>query len=155
MDFLALMPQCAPDVAPSTMARLVHVESGFNALAINVNGGRLERQPRTLAEAVVTARELRKQGWDFDAGAAQINVRNWRWLGLDEFTVFDPCTNLRAAQAVLLECFGRASSGDEQQRLRGALSCFNTGNHRAGFANGYVSKVMRAPGLPPTVKEPS
>jgi type IV secretion system protein VirB1 len=142
---LSLLPICAPAVHPDTILRVVHIESGYNALAISVNGARLERQPRNLAEAIVTARALRRLGYDFDAGSTQINIRNWAWLGLDEVSVFDPCTNLRAAQTVLLDCFKRALAADPQTALRQALSCFNTGNHRNGFTNGYVMKVVRAP----------
>jgi type IV secretion system protein VirB1 len=142
---LPLLPVCAPAVHPDTILRLIHTESGYNALAIGVNGARLERQPKNLAEAIVTARVLRRQGYDFDAGSTQINIRNWAWLGLDEVSVFDPCKNLRAAQTVLLDCFKRAPAADPQTALRQALSCFNTGNHRSGFTNGYVTKVVRAP----------
>jgi type IV secretion system protein VirB1 len=155
---LPLLPICAPAVHPDTILRVIRAESDYNALAIGVNGARLERQPRNLAEAIVTARALRRQGYDFDAGAAQINVRNWAWLGLDEVSVFDPCTNLRAAQTVLLDCFKRAPAADPQTALRQALSCFNSGNHRNGFTNGYVMKVVRAPVASPVVsaisKEP-
>ena len=45
MDFVSLAMQCAPMVAPLTMAAIVKTESGFNPLAIGVNGGaRLVRQ---------------------------------------------------------------------------------------------------------------
>lgn len=150
--------RCAPLIHPNTVVRLVQNESGRKALAIGINGGaRLEHQPRTLGQAIATARVLRQQGYNFDAGLAQINVKNWTWLGLDEISVFDICTNLRAAQTVLLDCFDRAPSSDPQAALRQALSCFNTGNHRGGFANGYVSRVVSIPAFLPTVarKEPS
>ena len=51
----------------------------------------LTRQPRTDAEARATAISLQQQGWDFSAGPAQINQRNFERLGLSVFTVFDPC----------------------------------------------------------------
>ncbi|WP_232539972.1 lytic transglycosylase domain-containing protein [Azohydromonas aeria] len=153
---LALLPACAPLVHPDTISRVVAVESAGNPWAINVNGARLERQPRSLAEAVVTARALRRQGFDFDAGLGQINVRNWQWLGLDEISVFDPCTNLKATQTVLLDAFKRAPAANPQAALRQSLSAFNTGSFSAGFANGYVSKVVSAPASPqPSTKEQS
>jgi type IV secretion system protein VirB1 len=151
MDLLALLPSCAPAVHPLTIVPLLYTESGHRPLAINVNGGRLERQPRTLAEAIVTARELRRLGYDFDAGITQINVHNWHWLGLDEVSVFDPCRNLAAAQSLLLDCFKRAPSPDPQTALRQALSCYNTGNHRGGFVNGYVARVVGAPSALPSI----
>lgn len=148
-EVLALLPLCAALIHPDTITRVVSVESGGHPFAINVNGARLQRQPHSLAEAIVTARALRRQGYDFDAGLGQINVRNWQWLGLDEVSVFDPCANLKATQAVLLEAWRRAPAADPQLALRQTLSAFNTGSHRAGFANGYVQKVVRAPALRP------
>ncbi|EPT7341098.1 hypothetical protein ACVR8P_005750 [Pseudomonas aeruginosa] len=41
LDFMVLAQQCAPTVAPQTMAAVVQVESSFNPYAIGVVGGRL------------------------------------------------------------------------------------------------------------------
>jgi type IV secretion system protein VirB1 len=130
----------------------MHTESRHNPYAIGVNRGpvRLMRQPRMLDEAVATARELRRLGVSFDAGRAQINVANWHWLGLDERSVFDTCRNLQAAQRVLLDCKARVPARDAQTALREVLSCFNTGNFRSGFANGYVGRVANAPASVPS-----
>jgi type IV secretion system protein VirB1 len=104
---------------------------------------------------VATARELRRLGVNFDAGRAQINVANWRWLGLDERSVFDTCRNLQAAQRVLLECKARMPARDAQAAIRETLSCFNTSNPRSGFINGYVSRVANAPAaIPPVRRNP-
>jgi type IV secretion system protein VirB1 len=143
---------CAPDVHPITMGKVLKVESGGNPLAIGINGGvHLAWQPRSLAEAIVTARDLHRRGFNFDAGPWQINSTNWDWLGLNEVTVFDPCESARAAQRVLLDCFGRAPATDAQMALRFALSCYNSGGFRNGFFNGYVAKVLRAPVVVPSV----
>lgn len=152
-DLMADMARCAPDVHPRLLLRVMHTESRHNPYAIGVNRGpvRLMRQPRTLGEAVATARELRRLGVNFDAGRAQINVTNWRWLELDERSVFDTCRNLQAAQRVLLDCKTRAPSRDAQTALREVLSCFNTGNPRSGFANGYVGRVANAPAAVPSL----
>ena len=45
-------------VPPTVMEHVVKVESSFNPYAIGVVGGRLARQPRSLAEALSTARML-------------------------------------------------------------------------------------------------
>jgi type IV secretion system protein VirB1 len=142
---VAHIDRYASAIHPRTVLRIVQHESARQPLAISVNGARLEHQPRSLAQAINTARVLRRQGYDFDAGLCQINMRNWRRLGLDEASVFDPRENLRACQTVLLDCYRRAPSPDSQAALRQAFSCFNTGNHRGGFANGYVSKVVAVP----------
>lgn len=148
---VALIERHASAIHPRTVLRIVEHESARQPLVIGVNGGRLEHQPRSLAQAINTARTLRQQGYDFDAGLCQINVRNFRRLGLDEVSVFDPAANVRACQTVLLDCFRRAPSADPQAALRQAFSCFNSGNHQAGFASGYVSRVVNVPAAIPAV----
>ncbi len=146
--FSALAMACAPLVHASTAHALVAVESGFNPYAIGVVGGVLERQPRTVAEALATASELHVKGWNFSVGLAQINVRNFERLGLTVSTAFDPCQNLRAMQAVLAECFERsAPAAQPQTALRQALSCYYSGNFVTGFRHGYVRRVVHA--VPP------
>ena len=146
MDLTSIIQECAPFVAARTARALVQVESGFDPLAIHVNGGALERQPRSLAEAVLTAKSLASRGWDFDIGLAQINVRNARHFGVPIEQVFDPCTNLRLMQRILQECFAqaRSSSSDSRAALLGTLSCYNTGDSRRGLRSGYVSRVVTA-----------
>jgi type IV secretion system protein VirB1 len=145
MDFAALASSCAPLVHPSTARALVSVESAFDPLAIGVNGGALLHQPRTLAEAIATARRLRRDGWSFDVGLAQINVGNWERLGLTLESAFDPCANLRAMQAVLVDCFAQAKrrNAGNQVALRHALHCYNAGPF-AGGPSGYAQRVVRA-----------
>lgn len=149
-ELTLLMASCAPNVAPSTLEALIRHESRGNAYAIGVNAGqRLDKQPDNLEHALTTVQQLIRDGTDFDAGLGQINVRNWDWLGLTPTTVFDPCTNLKAAQTVLSECYGRALNRypGPQQAVRAALSCYNTGNFDRGFSNGYVGKVLAEAGI--------
>ncbi|WP_088283802.1 lytic transglycosylase domain-containing protein [Ideonella sp. A 288] len=159
--FSALALACAPAVHASTTHALVAVESGFNPNAIGVVGGVLDRQPRTRAEALATADRLQAAGWNFSLGLAQINRRNFDRLGLTPATALDPCANLRAMQALLDECFERASQGSgPQTALRQSLSCYYSGNFVTGFRHGYVQRVAqrvmraaavgrRASGVPP------
>lgn len=144
-DFAELAARCAPQIHPVTLSALVLQESHANPFAIGINGGtaKLQRQPRNRSEAIATADWLRINGHNFDAGLGQINVKNMGWLGLSVADLFDPCANLRAAGTVLADCYSRAAkgAGAGQTALRSALSCYNTGNFKRGFANGYVSKV--------------
>lgn len=143
--FSALALACAPLVHPSTALALVAVESSFNPHAIGVVGGALERQPRSRTEALATARSLQAKGWDYSVGLAQINRRNFKRLGITDSTAFDPCENLRAMQAVLSECFERASPrAASQAALRQALPCYYSGNFVTGFSHGYVRRVANA-----------
>ena len=149
-ELAALVLACATNVHPTTMQALIGHESHHQPYAIGINGSnRLNKQPNTRDEAIVQAKALKLQGIDFDAGLAQINVRNWDWLKLNAETVFDPCTNLQAAQTVLTHCYTRAVKlyTDEQQALQAALSCYNTGHLERGFQNGYVGKVLAQAGI--------
>ncbi len=150
-NLAALALACAPNIHPVTLDALIRHESGAWQYAIGVNrkGKALPQQPHNLQAASQAAEDLIAEGIDFDAGLGQINVRNWVWLGLTSTTVFDPCRNLAAAQTVLSDCYARALNGyrDQQQALRAALSCYNTGNFRRGFTNGYVGKVLAQAGI--------
>jgi type IV secretion system protein VirB1 len=159
--FHTLALACAPLVNLTTAQALVTVESSFNPHAIGVVGGRLERQPRQRSEALATVQHLQTGGWNFSVGLAQINQANFPRLGLTAESAFDPCQNLRAMQAVLLECLERTAAGPPQRALRRALSCYYSGNFTTGFEHGYVRRVAAAAAAPspipvtasPTFKE--
>ncbi len=147
--FMTLALACAPQVHPTTVSALVSVESAFNPWAIGVVGGALHRQPSNRVEALATAHQLLSDGRNFSVGLGQINVGNFRRLGLNTSSAFDPCQNLTAMQSVLTECFDRAGSSrigaePEQSALRKALSCYYSGNFSTGFRQGYVQKVVAA-----------
>lgn len=146
-SLLAVVAVCAPQVHASTALALVKVESSLNPWAIGVVGGSLDRQPRSHAEALATAKALREAGWNFSVGLGQINAHNFERLGLTLDSAFQPCTNLAAMQSVLTECFDRASlpgGAAGQNVLRRALSCYYSGNFTTGFTQGYVRKVVHA-----------
>ncbi len=146
MDFVAVAQQCAPNVAPQTLMAVARVESSFNPYAIGVVGGRLERQPRSHAEAVATARQLERLGYNFSMGATQVNRYNLAKYNESYDTIFDLCRNLRTGAAILEDCFVRAKRryGDDQAALRAAFSCYYSGNYVTGFQHGYVQKVVSA-----------
>lgn len=159
-----VIAQCAPNVAPVTMMAIVKVESGGNPLAINVNGKqRLARQPRSLVEAVAWANWLVDKGYSVDLGLAQVNSKHLRRFGLTAETLFYPCYNIAAGAQILTENYTQATKkyGGGQSALRAAISAYNTGNHTAGFSNGYVRKVTGAVGkmaalnaIPPSASSP-
>jgi type IV secretion system protein VirB1 len=162
MDLSALVQQCAADVHPTTMAAVVKVESSANPFAIGVVGGRLERQPRSKAEAISTAHALERAGWNFSLGQAQVNRRNLAKYNLTYDSAFEPCANLRAGAAILKECYTRAlrRTPSTQGALQGALSCYYSGNFSTGFkAEGnnpsYVAKVLASAGAKPVPVVPA
>lgn len=153
MDFLAFAQQCAPMVAPQTMAAIVKTESGFRPLAIGINGGaRLVRQPESVEEAVVTANWLIGNGYNIDLGLGQVNSSNLRKTGLAVEDAFDSCKNLSASAMILHGNYKDASRRivGEQAALHAAISAYNTGNFSAGFSNGYVQRVVRNSGAMPS-----
>ncbi|MFU0885711.1 lytic transglycosylase domain-containing protein [Kluyvera sichuanensis] len=147
MDLPPVIDQCGPDVATEVIHRIVSVESSFNPYAIGVVGGRLQRQPKTKDEAVVTAKFLADNGWNFSMGLAQVNRYNLAKYGLNYHSVFEPCANLRAAASIYQECLTRAlkTSDYNDARLK-AFSCYYSGNFHRGFmadAGGKSSYVQR------------
>lgn len=145
---LALASQCAPSVAPQTVAAIVQTESRGNPFALNVNGARQPARQLNAADAAATARRYVAAGYSVDLGLGQINSRNMRRLGLTWETVFDPCTNIAALGQVLSENYRAVASGRHPQTaLRLALSMYNTGSQSRGFRNGYVAKVVGNAGI--------
>ena len=147
-----MMLDC-PDMAlpMHVMQHVMRVESSFNPYAIGVVGGRLERQPRNLPEAVATARMLEKNGFNFSLGLAQVNRYNLARHGLNSYEkAFSACDNVRAGSRILQECYQRANDWGK------ALSCYYSGNFVTGFRHGYVQKVMAsmARALPPAAAVP-
>jgi type IV secretion system protein VirB1 len=127
-------------VSAEIMEHIAQVESSANPLAIGVVGGRLEHQPRSLAEAVATARMLESKGYDYSLGIAQINRRNLVRYGLDTFAkAFDGCANLVAGARILAGCHAR-SGGDWGK----AFSCYYSGDFTTGYRDGYVQRVYAA-----------
>ena len=136
MDLLTLIATCAPMVAPATMKAVVLEESRGHPYAIHDGSTHRALFPDTKAEAIATARRLIEGGSRIDAGLAQINSQNWKWLGLTPETVFDPCTNLRAGERVILAAYTSAPN-----TVDAAISRYNTGDATRGVGNGYVGRV--------------
>ncbi|WP_434106233.1 lytic transglycosylase domain-containing protein [Paraburkholderia caffeinilytica] len=144
-DFMALAQQCAPQIAPVTMAALVRTESGFNPYAIGIVHGRLLRQPSNVVEAIATAHALEAAGWNFSTGLAQLNRANWHAYGLTEQNAFEPCRNLTIGATILQRCFMSAhrAQADTQAALRASLSCYASGDFSTGYRTGYVQRVVK------------
>lgn len=156
-----MIANCSPSVHPRTMTAIVRAESGGNPYAIGVVGGRLQRQPQHLAEAVATASALERGGWNFSLGLAQVNRHNLAQQGLDYASAFNACANLRAGAAILQRCYSQALAryAAEQPALQAALSCYYSGGFERGFVadeggTSYVQRVLRHAG-PPALQQPA
>lgn len=146
---LSLAQLCAPNVAPSTMAALVQSESSGNPYAIGVVGRTLDAQPRTKEEAVETANALIQQGENISLGLAQVNIKNFKGLGLTVNEAFEPCANLQAGSKVLSDCYRRyiGTKGEGQGALQDAFSCYYSNNDSRGYekegkrGDSYVMRI--------------
>jgi type IV secretion system protein VirB1 len=125
---LDLLQQCAPQVAPVTMAAIVQTESGGWPWTINVNGlpdGSMRFA--TQQAAIAAATRYIRMGYKVDMGLAQVDSENLRWLGISIAQAFDPCTNLRAAQKILMGAYRQAGAAGTAS-LTGAFEAYNSGN---------------------------
>lgn len=164
-DTAELIGRCAPQVDVETLGAIVQTESSGHVFVLSDDGpAHLPwRQRKTMIrsifpgsaeEAAGIARKLIAEGHLVGIGLTQINSKNLSGLGVTIEQLLDPCTNLAAGARLLRSLYQRAlHSGrypTRDQALGAAVSAYNTGSFRDGFANGYVSKVlanMRA-GLP-------
>jgi type IV secretion system protein VirB1 len=145
IDFASLIHHCAPTVAPALVEAIIRTESGFDPLALHVNGNvRLRSPPRTAAQAAAWSDWLIGHGYSVDMGLMQINSRNLTSLNLITADAFDPCRNIRAGATILTAQYGRAAqiSGPGTRALVQAISAYNTGTFTSGIRNGYVGKVV-------------
>lgn len=147
---IELIQVCANQMPVPVAQAIIKTESGFNPYAIGVNSNGKSvggiTQPNNHQQAVQLAYSLLQQGRNIDLGLSQINSANLKWLGLSIHQVFQPCENLKAMQKVYLDCYARAGESTSKTygtRMQRAWSCYNTGNFRNGFFNGYVNKVTR------------
>lgn len=135
-----------------TMSRIVRVESSGNPFAIGVVGGRLQRQPANLEEAVQTVDQLEKAGFNYSIGLSQVNRIHFKRFGWSNNVKsgFDVCQNLHAGADVYTRCKEGAArslrTDNPAAVLRAALSCYYSGNYVAGERLGYVDKVLSGGG---------
>ncbi|MDR7925755.1 lytic transglycosylase domain-containing protein [Acidithiobacillus thiooxidans] len=119
---LQLLQECAPQVAPVTMAAVVQTESGGNPLVIHDNTTNRSYFPKTRRDAERILHLLLAAGHQVDAGIAQVDSENFAAYGLNYKNVFDPCTNLQVASKILVDSW--KASG---KKLPGALQVYNSG----------------------------
>ena len=140
--------ECAPMVAPSTMAAIVRVESGGNPLAMWNNSTRSMVIPGSRAQAIRYLRHAMAAGQRVDVGLAQVDTGNFAAFGLRPQNAFNACANLRAGGEILHMDWQQAlSSGYRgQQALYHAFEAYNSGRLR-GDAQ-YANRILGAAGVP-------
>jgi type IV secretion system protein VirB1 len=121
------------------MAAIVEQESGGDPLVIHDNKTSNAFRPRSRQEAVAFAQRLIAAGDSIDLGLAQINSANLATLGLNAESVFEPCANLQAAQAILLEDWIR-TGGDSYATLAAYhTGCVRRCNHEKALLGAVYS----------------
>jgi type IV secretion system protein VirB1 len=140
--------ECAPMVAPSTMAAIVRVESGGNPMAMWNNSTRSMVIPGSRAQAIRYLRHAMAAGQRVDVGLAQVDTGNFAAFGLRPQNAFNACANLRAGGEILHMDWQQAlSSGYRgQQALYHAFEAYNSGRLR-GDAQ-YANRILGAAGVP-------
>ncbi|MDD2746386.1 MAG: lytic transglycosylase domain-containing protein [Acidithiobacillus ferrooxidans] len=140
--------ECAPMVAPSTMAAIVQVESGGRPLAMWNNSTRSMVIPGSRAQAIQYLRHAMAAGQRVDVGLAQVDTGNFTAFNLTPRTAFNACANLRAGSEILRMDWQQAlASGYRgQQALYHAFEAYNSGRLR-GDAQ-YANRILGAAGVP-------
>src|SRR4051794_16951924 len=115
---LALAQQCAPVVAPETVASVAKTESGLNPLAMHDNTTGRSYAPESVDAAIAIATDLiLGQRHSVDLGLMQVNSANLTISGLSIADAFNACHSIEAGARILSGAFHRA--------LRSALSTYN------------------------------
>ncbi|EIO8946026.1 lytic transglycosylase domain-containing protein [Salmonella enterica] len=145
-----LLSQCAPEVSPVTAIALIQTESGGNPYVVaNVSDG-VSKYFEDKDKAVSYVNMLHRQGKTYSAGLMQIYSKNFPAYGVDNGSVFDPCTNIKVGAKILTENYVSQKEGDVQTNLRKSLSLYYSGNETTGFKKekkysntSYVERVEK------------
>ncbi|MCA0048335.1 type IV secretion system lytic transglycosylase VirB1 [Mesorhizobium sp. B283B1A] len=156
-EFHRLSRKCAPWVAPSTLAAIAKIESGFETLVAHDNTTGEQLRWIDHLQATRGIKDRLEAQHSVDVGLMQINSNNFPTLNLTPEKAFEPCASLSAAAHLLESRYaGGATAPAQQMALRRAISAYNTGDVTRGFANGYVRKVeLAAKDMSETTQEPT
>ncbi|MBU2754991.1 lytic transglycosylase domain-containing protein [Acidithiobacillus sp. CV18-2] len=148
MLLTTLAQQCAPQVAPSTLAAIVQMESGGNPWVLWDNTAHRGYHPQTRKGAERILRVLMAEGHQVDVGIAQVDTVNFAAYGLRPATAFDACTNLRVGAEILAADYRQATTtyGPGQTALYHAFEAYNSG--RLHGDSGYANRILTAAGVP-------
>lgn len=148
----SLLSACAPSVSTDTMAAVVGVESGGDALALGDNTLRRAFHPRDRAAAVTLAQALIARGDSLDVGLAQVNSGNFAAYGVTAAQMLEPCRNVRVGASILAGDYRAAAARFPNPRvaLWHAIMAYNTGSIYAGdsYARLVVSQATLGPVVP-------
>jgi type IV secretion system protein VirB1 len=148
-----LVAQCAPFVAPTTMAAIIKVESGGRALVILDNATGRDYSPSSVPQGVSTIDRLLAEGHrQLDVGIAQVDTKNFVAYSLTPATALNACTNIRVGAKILQAAYKQAvvAYGPGQVALYHAFEAYNSG--RLNDDPAYANKILQAAGIPVMVR---
>ncbi|WP_437559523.1 lytic transglycosylase domain-containing protein [Acidithiobacillus sulfuriphilus] len=148
-----LVTECAPMVAPSTMAAIVRAESGGNPLAMWNNTTRQRIRPPNLSSAVAYLLAAMAAGQRVDVGIAQVDTQNFAAFGLTPKTAFNACANLRVGAEILRANWQQALHAGlrGQPALYHAFEAYNSGRLWGDAI--YANRILGAAGAPVFVQD--
>lgn len=185
MISLDMMMTCAPNVAPATIEKIIQVESGGNAIALNVNtksvierdekgnpimvmadDGQAKPKRRKVAfknpieiktrqDAVTVAYLAIDAGHSVDMGYMQVNSGNLKSLGYTVEDMFDTCKNIAAGARVLTAFYSNALPKYPNEQA--ALIAALSAYNTGDFNTGFLNGYLARYGIsqPATVSVPA
>ncbi|ELI5720904.1 transglycosylase SLT domain-containing protein [Vibrio fluvialis] len=137
LDIGLLAVECQQVVQTEVVRALIDVESNSNPLAVAVIGFDRFFQPSSLTMGNKMLNSLEKRGIKYSAGLMQITKDNFEAYGLDNYSVFNPCKNIRVGADIFHNCLMRSikkyGEEDKTRNYRNAASCYFSGNFRTGY----------------------
>ncbi|OCX71331.1 hypothetical protein A6M27_19000 [Acidithiobacillus thiooxidans] len=143
-----VVTQCAPQVNPDTLAAIIRVESGGDALALHDNSNGRTYHPKTRAQAIQILTALMASGARVDVGLGQVDTENFARYGLTPQNAFNACHNVRVAGKLLTVDYrlAKMTYPAGQSALYHTFELYNSGN-TSGDA-GYADRILAAAGYP-------
>jgi hypothetical protein len=152
-QFRELAHRCVPDAPLPTLRLIVGAESGFHAeaLALHVttvasDGSlELERQPRSLDEALRWSRWLTTEGIDVGVGLMGIRIQDLQEMLLPLERAFEPCMNLRIGWVLFQKKYHAAATvlGNGQAAVQAALLAYE-GNPTSRRPGSLIQSILEA-----------
>ena len=142
---LALLTACLEHGTDHDLIRAIATQESLGEpTAFYINQWSLDQfSDLSLSDAILVTTSLVAEGFTVDVGLMGINSRNITKFGTSISAAFDPCTNIKLGEKILVDNISYAQHhghhGD--QAIKVALSLYNTGSVSRGFNNGYVDKV--------------
>ncbi|HGC8067034.1 TPA: lytic transglycosylase domain-containing protein [Yersinia enterocolitica] len=172
---LEMMATCAPNVAPTTIERIINVESAGQPLAVNANvkwvtvrdkdgkpvmittadgQTKPERKKvvfkspieiKTVQDAVTVAYMAIDAGHSVDLSYMQVNSKNLKALGYSVEDMFDPCKNLAAGSRVLTAFYSAALPKYSNEQA--ALRAALSAYNTGDFEKGFTNGYLARYGV--------